>query len=159
MTTDSLATYIYNTTFNKLIVFCEFRPALYSCSINVTYSLWYYNLKLVIIPWSISCYTDVVFGGSYKIRIFERPYILLTNCTLSSWLEKLSINSRTFLLLLCILLLSYCKYFSYISPVIYLDLLNRYIIRRFLRLILLKACSFSDFLISSKLLTTINITS
>jgi hypothetical protein len=96
----------------------------------------------------ISYYSDIVLGGSHAIRTFKRPYKPLTNCTASSWPEKLSINSKTFLFLSRILLLSYRKYSSHISLVIYLDLLNRYIIYRFLRLTLLKDRGFSDLLIT-----------
>ena len=107
MTDVSQAVCIYYTALSKLTVFCRFLSALYSCSINIIYSLQYWSLKLAIISWSISYYIEVVFRGSYTIRTCKRPYKPLTNYTASSWPEKLSINRRTFLPLLSILLLSY----------------------------------------------------
>lgn len=148
MTDVSQAAYVHYTALSKLIVFRGFLLDSYSRNINVVHSLRCWSLKLAIIPWSIGCQADVVFGGSHATWTCERLCKPPNNCTASSWPEKLSINNRTFLPSLRNLLLIYCDYSLHISPVIHLDLLNLYIIRRFLRLILLKHRGFSDLLIT-----------
>src|ERR1700733_15352866 len=76
--------------------------------------------------------------------MFERPCFPPTSSTPSSWPEKLSKRSRTFLFAPLILLSSHCRYSSIIMPVIHFVLLYWYSMRKSFRLIFLKQRGFFD---------------
>ena len=125
--------------FSTVTVLKGSLSASYIRIIFATNCLRYWSLKFAITPWSIGCQWEVVFRGSYSIRTFKRPCFPPTNCTPTSWPEKLSNNSKTFLPCIFILLF---------SPVIHFDLLYQYWTRNWWRFRFLKQRRFFDLLIT-----------